>query len=246
MSSNSCSSSEASISLDLSSKSAAISTMNSVAVSRSSSPRDLQVVEVGEHHVRERQLEQVDLFAQDQRQQQVERPAEHVQVEVERGDGHALHRTDQLDGRSAARADAHALAHLHKRAARDRPRARGPIGEDRIQCRLIRAQRGVALAHRREVLEHGLATAAFRSPYPRASAICASTASGVVSRATARISIRFDTPGLSGPRAISLPESVTALLIFRLDLARLVQHIHGPQLARRPSWTSCGSGPASP
>ncbi len=64
--------------------------MNSVAVSRSSSPLRLEVIEVGEHHIGQLQLHQIDLFAQDQRQQQVKRTAEQVQVEVERGDAHPL------------------------------------------------------------------------------------------------------------------------------------------------------------
>ena len=50
----------------------------------------LEVVEVGEHHFCELQLEQVDLFAQHEREQQVERAAEHVQVELERGKAHLL------------------------------------------------------------------------------------------------------------------------------------------------------------
>src|SRR5206468_1153994 len=49
-----------------------------------------EVVEVGEHHLRELELEQVDLFAQDQRQQQVERPAEDLEVEVQAADARDL------------------------------------------------------------------------------------------------------------------------------------------------------------
>ena len=48
------------------------------------------MVEVGEHDLRELQLEQVDLFAQHERQQQVERAAEDVQVELERGEAHRV------------------------------------------------------------------------------------------------------------------------------------------------------------
>ena len=62
------------MSRDFSSSRAAIRTRNSVATSRSSSPRRLEVVEVGEHEVGQLDLEQVDLLAQDERQQQVERP----------------------------------------------------------------------------------------------------------------------------------------------------------------------------
>ena len=48
----------------------------------------LEVVEVGEHDVGELDLEQVDLLAQDERQQQVERAREDLEVELERRDGH--------------------------------------------------------------------------------------------------------------------------------------------------------------
>src|SRR6202023_3059039 len=50
----------------------------------------LEVIEVGEHDFGELQLEQVDLFAKDQREQQVERTAEHVEVELERGERHPI------------------------------------------------------------------------------------------------------------------------------------------------------------
>ena len=48
----------------------------------------LEVLDVGEHHLGEVDLEQVDLLLQHQRQEQVERPVEDLEVEVERGDGH--------------------------------------------------------------------------------------------------------------------------------------------------------------
>ena len=48
----------------------------------------LEVVEVAEHDVGQLDLEQVDLLAQDEGQQQVEGPAEDLEVELERGDGH--------------------------------------------------------------------------------------------------------------------------------------------------------------
>ena len=46
----------------------------------------LQVLNVGEHDVREVDLEQVDLFPEDQRQEQVEGTVEDLEIEVERGD----------------------------------------------------------------------------------------------------------------------------------------------------------------
>ena len=50
--------------------------------------RALEVLDVGEHDLGEVDLEQVDLLLQHQRQEQVERPVEDLQVEVERGDCH--------------------------------------------------------------------------------------------------------------------------------------------------------------
>jgi hypothetical protein len=46
----------------------------------------LEVVEVGEDDLGEVDLEQVDLLLEDQGEQQVERPAEHLQVELETRD----------------------------------------------------------------------------------------------------------------------------------------------------------------
>ena len=46
----------------------------------------LEEVQVGQHDVGQLDLEQVDLLAQDERQQQVERPGEDLQVELEIGD----------------------------------------------------------------------------------------------------------------------------------------------------------------
>ncbi len=84
----------------------------------------LEVVEVGEHDVGERQLEQVDLFAQDERQQQVERAAEDVEVELERGEAHGRHRTVPVPtGSAPSAADAHPLAHVGERLGGDRARA---------------------------------------------------------------------------------------------------------------------------
>jgi hypothetical protein len=48
--------------------------------------RALEVLDVGEHDLREVHLEEVDLLLQHERQEQVERPVEDLQVEVERGD----------------------------------------------------------------------------------------------------------------------------------------------------------------
>jgi hypothetical protein len=48
----------------------------------------LEVLDVGQHDLRQVDLEQVDLLPQHERQEQVERPVEDLEVEVERGDGH--------------------------------------------------------------------------------------------------------------------------------------------------------------
>ena len=50
------------------------------------------------------------------------------------------------------------------------------------------------------------------------------------------------TPGLSGARTISVPESVTARLNFLLDRLGLVEHVDGALLGGRRSSTSCASG----
>ncbi len=47
-----------------------------------------EVVEVGDDDLRELHLEQVDLLAQDERQQQVKRPGEDLEIELEGGSGH--------------------------------------------------------------------------------------------------------------------------------------------------------------
>ena len=51
----------------------------------------LEVVEVGEHHLGQLHLQQVELLAQDQRQQEVERPREDVEVELQAMDGGGGH-----------------------------------------------------------------------------------------------------------------------------------------------------------
>ena len=51
-------------------------------------PAGLQEVQVGDHDVGQLDLEQVDLLAQDERQQEVERPGEDLQVQLERSHGH--------------------------------------------------------------------------------------------------------------------------------------------------------------
>jgi tryptophanyl-tRNA synthetase len=61
----------------------------------------LQVVEVREHDVGELDLQQVQLVAQDQGQQQVERPGEHVEVELQPGDDRGGHELCRLEAHAA-------------------------------------------------------------------------------------------------------------------------------------------------
>ncbi len=95
----------------------------------------LQVVDVGDHHLCEVDLEQIDLLAQDQRQQEVERPREdlQVQLQVDQPQRIRLHRveTTRVAGlpRLTDRTDAHRLAHVCDRLGRDRPGLLGPDGE---------------------------------------------------------------------------------------------------------------------
>ena len=75
-------------------------------------PAGLEVVEVGQDDVGQLDLEQVDLLAQDEGQEQVERPAEDLEVELERGDGHPGDRSGpaRRDATRAAAAVASAAA----------------------------------------------------------------------------------------------------------------------------------------
>jgi hypothetical protein len=51
-------------------------------------PGPLEMLDVGEHDLGQVDLEQVDLLAQHERQEQVERPLEDLELEVERGERH--------------------------------------------------------------------------------------------------------------------------------------------------------------
>ena len=65
-------------------------------------PGALEMVEVGDHHVGEVELEQVDLLAQHEREQQVERALEDLEVELERRERHASSVKTEADGRRPA------------------------------------------------------------------------------------------------------------------------------------------------
>ncbi len=61
----------------------------------------VEVVDVGEHDVRDVDLEQVDLALQDQGQEQVERSLEDLEVEIERGGAHGERVVDRTDASGA-------------------------------------------------------------------------------------------------------------------------------------------------
>ena len=79
----------------------------------------LEVVEVADDDVGQLDLEQVDLLAQDERQQQVERPAEDLEVELELGDGRGRRRLGHAGNRSAGprRRERSVQAAVSRRAA---------------------------------------------------------------------------------------------------------------------------------
>ena len=60
------------------------------------------MVDVGDDDLAELQLEQADLLAQDDREQQVEGPGEDVEVEIEVGDRHRVRLEAPLGTRQAA------------------------------------------------------------------------------------------------------------------------------------------------
>ena len=85
----------------------------------------LQVVEVGDDDLGEVDLEQVQLLAQDQREEQVEGTGEDVEVQLELGDAHARKARRRSDG-----PDAHRLAHVGDDAgARSRAAFAAPVSK---------------------------------------------------------------------------------------------------------------------
>ena len=154
----------------------------------------LDVLEVGDHDLTELDLGERDLLAQDDGHQQVERPREDVEVEVE------LRRLS---------------CRLEPEVGRDRPAEPTPIASrtsasvgaaiarafsapaaSTARARLVGAQLVVALAHRREVVDDGVGDRALEVAVARARELGLDR-SGSTPRTTARISIRFEIPGLS-------------------------------------------------
>ncbi len=222
----------------------------------------LEVVEVGEHDLGELQLEQVDLFAQHERQQQVERAAEDVEVELERGEGRHLRRCS-AGCSSAHRSGRRRRASGSRAALRGAPtpirsrtsasvaaaialRARGAVARGSPRARASSARSCcVALAHRRQVVDHGgrdrrleLAVARLRElGFDRRRVDAAHRGEDFDQVADA---------GLLG-RAAHLAAGVGDRALELLLDRRRARRARTRCPARcRPSWTSCASGPAGP
>ena len=99
----------------------------------------LEVLHVGEHHVGQVDLEEVDLLVQHQRQEQVERALEDLEVEVERGYGHR--------GSLDARSDAHSGVDVGHHARRDRARPLSALPQRGLQRGLVGPELEIALPH---------------------------------------------------------------------------------------------------
>ena len=116
----------------------------------------LQVVQVGDDDVGQLDLEQVHVLAQDQREQQVERPREDVEVQLQ-----SVHRGGHVPDRLGGGADGPArrptpiASRTSATTGAEIARARSaPVREQRLERRLVAAQLVVALAHRRQPVGH--------------------------------------------------------------------------------------------
>ena len=117
----------------------------------------LQVVQVGDDDVGQLDLEQVHVLAQDQREQQVERPREDVEVQLQ-----SVHRGGHVRGqarRRGRRTGAHDPTPIASRTSAttgaEIARARSaPSASSASSRRLVGAQLVVALAHRRQPVGH--------------------------------------------------------------------------------------------
>ena len=111
--------------------------------------RALEVLDVGEHHLGQVDLEQVDLLLEDQRQQQVERPLEDLEVEVEIDYGHRTQ--PRAGGPTPMAARTSSITPVAIARARSAPSL-----EHGLERGLVRAQLEVALADRGQQVHHGL------------------------------------------------------------------------------------------
>ena len=147
--------------------------------SRSSSPASLEVVDVGEHDLGEVDLEQVDLLLQHQREEQVERALEDLQVEVQRGGAHCGRKA------SAGGPDAHRAARTSASVSEAIARAlSAPARSDALELGLVGAQLLVALADRRQVVDDRLGHRALERRRSRSPSNSCSISSGAAPRIT--------------------------------------------------------------
>ena len=116
------------------------------------------MVQVGDDDLREVDLEQVQLLAQDQREQQVEGTREDVEVQLELGDAHRgeprPRGTDTRTGPTPIRSRTSATTGAAIACA-----FAAPVGQEVLDRRRVLAQLEVALAHGRQprgdLLAHG-------------------------------------------------------------------------------------------
>ncbi len=142
------------------------------------------MIDVGDHNIGQVDLEQVDLLPQDQRQKQVERAREHLEIELEvdqpqlRGPTHRPEVSrrpgalSQLD-----RPDAHRSPHVMQGVGRDRPGLIRAGSQNALKLRLVGAQLGVALADRCQVVDDGVGDRLLEGSVAGPSANSASSAS---------------------------------------------------------------------
>src|SRR3954447_25299715 len=70
-------------------------------------------------------------------------------------------------GSATRRPDSHRVANVRERVRGDRPGLLGAGGEHRLDCGLVGPQLGVALANRRQIIDHGVRDGALEVPVPR-------------------------------------------------------------------------------
>ena len=242
-SSRSSISSPGSISRDLSSSRPAISTRNSVVgLEVEAAVARLQVVDVGDDDVGEIDLEEVELLAQHQRQQQVERPGEDVEIQLE-----AVHGGRGHGAQATTRAGRARRPSPGGRRRGWRPRSRAPSRRRRparsSSAASSLAELRVALAHGCQVLGDRLADARLELAVPvRAAELRLDRLRRRAPDGGVDVDAGWRSPGLSGPRRISAPESVTARLNFLTIAAGSSSDVDRAGLRGCRSSTSCGSG----
>ena len=118
----------------------------------------------------------------------------------------------------------HRLVHRSSVGADAARALSAPSREQPQQLGLVGPELRVALLHRREQLDDGLADVLLELAVAAVAVVRLDLARACGPEATERMSIRFETPGLSSARRTSRPESVTAERNFlRIDVG-LVEH----------------------